>query len=411
MDLHNNIFYGYRGPDTVGADRDRQLENNLTKALVNTLSLGGEAVWRPFLGALGLTDAASAKFLLQRRDLPSGSAVKKRYRMLLAISKKESSWVPDMGAGTAETYESVPDAWVYGDKYAVLVESKVNDGDFSQEQMQAHFARLRSIELMPPEITRRTWGQIHGFFGSLLPLLTDASPEGLLVRQFMQFLEYSGMSEFTGFRPDHFHYFLLHEDEDARLWIREQMKYFAIRVQASLQEFSEFYETYDVGNLKGDDSYCWVAFGPGGEAYRRMTHQTLSLSADGLRVYVNTELKSATDRLKSVLRQSGAAFRAALQHLHAFEPFELILEERVQRQASLYDYTPKMRLHSSLLVEAAGDVAWDAFAQTAQLLLLPYLRIERLVRPPTLMGDPVNAIQRVVRILQHNDVVVKLLNE
>jgi len=49
MDLHHNLFYGYRGPSTDDRDRERQLENNLTKALVNTLRLGGEAVWRGFL--------------------------------------------------------------------------------------------------------------------------------------------------------------------------------------------------------------------------------------------------------------------------------------------------------------------------------------------------------------------------
>lgn len=409
MDLHHNIFYSYRGPDTVGVDRDRQLENNLTKALINTLSLGGEAVWRPFLGDLGLANATGAKFLLQRRDLPSGSAVTRPDRVLLGISKKRSAWVPDGSVG-ADAYEGVPDAWIYGDKFAVLVESKVNDGDFSQGQMQAHLARLRSIEPKPPEITLKTWGQLHGLFGNLLPRLTDVSSR-LLVRQFIEFLEYSGMSEFTGFRLDHFHYFLLHDDEDARRWIREQVEYFAIHVLASLRKLAPFYEAYDVGNLKATDSYCWVAFGPRGGAYRRVTHQTMSLTSDGLRVFVNTELKAATDRFKSVIKGSPAAFRAALQQLHAWEPFELVLEERVQRQASLYDYTPKMRLHSSLLVEATGDVAWEAFAQTAQLLPLPYLRIERLVPPPTLMPDPVKAVRHVVEILQHNDAVVQLLNE
>jgi hypothetical protein len=41
MDLHHNLFYTYRGP-TIDADRDPQLENNLTKALINTLRLGAE---------------------------------------------------------------------------------------------------------------------------------------------------------------------------------------------------------------------------------------------------------------------------------------------------------------------------------------------------------------------------------
>ena len=412
MDLHRNLFYSYRGPNTDIADRDRQLENNVTKALINTLDLGGMGVCGPFLAWLGLTDAPNVKFLLQRHNLPSTTAAAKPERVLLGISKRELDWAD---AGVNRTSESVPDAWVYGDGFAVLVESKVNDAAFSQGQIQAHLARLQSIEHAPTKIVPKTWGQVHGFFERLLPRLTDAPWPKLLVEQLIEFLEYSGMTEFTGFRLDHFHYFLLHDDDDARRWILDQANYFATQVQARLHEFAPFYEACDIGNLKRTDAYCWVAFGPRGDAYRRVTHQTVSLSADGLRVFVNVELKAATDRLKSVLKQSGAAFRAALQQLHVFEPFELALEERVQRQASLYDYTRKMRLHSSMLDEAAGDVAWKAFAQTVERLPLPYLRIERLVPAQKLIElsrcNPPQVVQHVVEILQRNHAVVSLLNE
>jgi hypothetical protein len=143
-----------------------------------------------------------------------------------------------------------------------------------------------------------------------------------------------------------------------------------------------------------------------------VTHQTASLGSDGLRVFVNTELKSATDRLKNVLMRSEPEFREALQHLHEFDPFELVLEERIQRQAALYDYTSKMRLHSSMLVEATGDVAWRAFTQTVNRLPLPYLRIERLVPAAKLieLSTCDKAVQHVEEILKQNHPVVGLLN-
>lgn len=412
VDLHHNLFYSYRGPNAEGADYDRQLENNLTKALINTLRLGGEDVWRPFLAKLGVADAHAAAFLLQRRDLPSGGAANKRRRVLLGISKYESAWSPD--EHIEDAYESVPDAWVYGDGFAVLVESKVNEGDFAPGQMQAHLARLRSSELTPPRSALMTWGQIHGFFGGLLPNLNDAASR-LLVAQFIQFLEYSGMSGFTGFRREHFDYFLLHEDDDARRWVREQMKGLATQVEAILLQFSPFYAEYDIGVLKLADTHCWVAFGPRDGAYSQVTHQSMSLASNGIRVYVNTELVSAAKRLKKVLRESADALRAALLAQHVLEPFELVVEERIRRQASLYDYFPKMRLYSSALAaEATGNVAWHAFSQMVQDLPLPYLRIERLVPARQLIElsklDPLAAVQHVADILKHNHVVVNLLN-
>jgi hypothetical protein len=119
VDLHHNLFYSYRGPTADNADRDRQIENNLTKALINTLSLGGESVWQLFLSDLGLPVARDARFLLQRRDLPSGSACQKRNRVLLGISPVKSAWEPSPTSQAA--YVSVPDAWIYGDGFAVLV--------------------------------------------------------------------------------------------------------------------------------------------------------------------------------------------------------------------------------------------------------------------------------------------------
>jgi hypothetical protein len=413
MDLHHNLFYSYRGPVSDEADRDSQLENNVTKALINTLKLGGEAVWRPFLAKLGVTDVKGAQFLLQRRNLPSEPAARKSNRVLLGISKKESHWSP--GAGTEGRHGGVPDAWVYGDRFAILVESKVNDADFSPEQMERHYERLCSTEHRPPKVVLRTWREIHGFFHRLLPNLTDDSQ--LLVEQFIQFLEYSDMSGFTGFRREHLNYFVLHDDDEARRWIGEQVQDFAERVRSQLHKVDPFYKVYDRGNLKPTSSHCWVAFGPANPGYRKLTHQTISLGSNGLKVFVNTELKPAANRLKAVLKhsQSMEALRAALHVLHASEPFELVLEERILERPRVLKETLKMRLHSSLLAdEAVGDVAWKAFVETVHRLPLPYMHIDRRVPPKELLelseGDASAAVQHVVAILKTNHAIVKLLN-
>ncbi len=351
MDLHRNLFYGYRGPVADNADRDPQLENNVTKAFINTLALGGETVWRPFLAELGVADAKGAEFLLQRHNLPLGLAAHKSHRVLLGISKKKSHWSPGMDA--EGTNESVPDAWVYGNKFAILVESKVNNADFSRGQMSHHYELLCSSEHKPPKVILKTWLDICGVFRGLLPNLDGVAR--LLVEQFIQFLEYSDMSGFTGFRPEHFNYFVLPDDNDndARRWIRNQVRGFAEHVQRQLHKLDgNFYENYDVGNLKPSASSCWVAFGPAGDTYRKVTHQSLSLRANGLSVFVNTELKSATNRLKAVLRNSADTLRAALRKLHISMPFEIVLEEKKLLRPRVCEETLKMRLHSSLLTEA-----------------------------------------------------------
>ena len=414
VDLHHNLFYSYRGPIRNDSDRDPQLENNVTRALINTLNLGGEDVWCPFLLELGIpnvTNIKSVEFLLQRRNLPSGLATHKSHRILLGISEKESHWSP--GVSTQKMKNgSVPDAWVYGNGFAILVESKVGSADFSPKQMECHYDLLKSNENKPPEVNLITWREVHDIFCKLKSALTDTAL--LLVEQFIQFLEYNGMSGFTGFRPEHFNYFVLHDDNDARRWIRDQVRDFAKKVQLQLHKFDSFYEDYDIGNLKLSSSHCWAAFGPAKSRYRKLTHQSLSLGSNGLRVFVNTELKPATKQLKAVLKHSTGKLRAAMQKLDAFMPFELVLEEKVLIRPRICKETLKMRLHSSLLAdEESGNVAWLAFSETVRRLPLPYVHIDRFVSAKELVlpeCDLDQAVNAVVEIFKHNHSVVKLLN-
>ena len=59
------------------------------------------------------------------------------------------------------------------------------------------------------------------------------------------------MSGFTGFQCDHFDYFLLHNDNDARRWVRDQVVEFAIRVQTELHKCVDlFYDASHVGKLE-----------------------------------------------------------------------------------------------------------------------------------------------------------------
>jgi len=412
MDLHHNLYYSYRGLASSDVDRDRQLENNLTKALINTLSLGGEEVWQPFIRSLGVANPKDTMFLLQRRDLPSSPAASKKLRVLLGISRHQSHC--HMDESERDAYESVPDGWIYGNGFAILVECKVR-GDFTTGQMGAHIARLVVSGSPRPKAILKTWAEIHDFFYRLLPKLPNSSTQ-LLVSQFVQFLEYSGMSGFTGFRREHFEYFLLHDDEDSRLWVLDQINEVATLLLNTLRKFSTFYDGFEIGNLKRTDAYCWVAFGPKDREYRQKTHQTIAFGADGVRIFINAELQDATDRVKAVTAQSQGRLLKALLNLHRFEDYSLELDERLQKQASIYWYIPKLKLYSSTLAEATTrEVAWQPFCQLVDHFPLFELRIERLISPSVLLkhdnDSRAGGIQYIAEILKRNHAVVALLNQ
>ena len=299
-----------------------------------------------------------------------------------------------------------------GDGFAVLVESKVA-GDFIDAQMCSHLARLRASGDGPPTVILKTWRDVHRLFRRLRPRLSGIP--SLLVGQLAEYLEYSNLSGFIGFRREHFDYFLTHDDEEARQWVKSQVEDLAQRIQMRLVAFDGFYESWDMGTLRKSDSYCWLAFGPANGSYRKVTHQSVAMSSNGIRVFVNAELKPAVDRIKQVLKQRSDLVYAALLKLHETEPFSLVLEERIQKQASIYEYTPKMRLHSSLITDqSVGGPAWTAFIDTVMKLPLPYVRVERLVKPAALLGassgDEGAAIEMITDAMRQNHGVVQLLN-
>jgi len=177
-------------------------------------------------------------------------------------------------------------------------------------------------------------------------------------------------------------------------------------VLASLRAAEPFYGSFDVGNLPLAKSECWVAFGP--PEYKGVTHQTISLAADGLRIFVNTETKPAIDHLRDVLKRREPEARRALQTLHESSEFELILKECIQRGVRATDYAERVRLHSSLLLPEAGSTAWLVFVEAVATMRRPNLVIERLLPPKQLIGP--EPVQRVVDILRRNHAIVSLLN-
>lgn len=228
------------------------------------------------------------------------------------------------------------------------------------------------------------------------------------------FSENGDMSEFTGFKWEHFEYFILHNDALARRFVRDQITDFAACVQAVLRKSVDpFYKDFHIGKLDRSKSYCWVAFGPKPwKTCEGCAHQTMALGSDGLRMFVNVEGRSAAKKLKTAFEHHRDEFRAKLQDLHDKEPFELLLAEVFKGEMPMQlDSTPKLRLHSSLLTDDHG--AWTAFAETAQRLPLLYFAIDRPAVSPTeaIEISKSKVVQLVVKQFERNHDLVKFLNK
>ena len=380
-DFHRNVFYYYRGAQQSNKDRDSQLENNTTKALINTLDHCGDAVALRFLDWLGIKTAGQVEYELQKAT--TGDIGSKSQRLLLGIVPPAKQEDDPCAEGVAAESESIPDAWLYGDDYIVLIESKVR-GPLEAGQMRKHLHKLQAGTAQQPECKVRTWAEVHRFFKALpdeLKNVTDLNR--WLIGQFTQYLEWIGMAEFAGLEQGMFDYFATRPDgrnDDDRQWVYGTMQSFAARVLERVQSIdSSFYEDYHVGQLQLKGDYCWAAFGLRDKKFKPQAHQTMSLYEHRLDVFVNVELKPAVEKLKKKIRQDKQAFREIILRLPA--PFTVQLEEKRQKVASQFDYYIVARLYAVNRKDSTklGEDEFDYIENFLERTHLPYLSVRRSI--------------------------------
>ncbi|MGB7581696.1 MAG: hypothetical protein WBL85_04525 [Sedimentisphaerales bacterium] len=347
-DFHDNIFYYYRGPEQSQQKQiSRQLENNTTKALVNTLKHCESTVAIKFLKWLGITATGKVETELQKTTIGKERIYRASQRLLLGLKATDST---STKSKESISVNSCPDAWLYGKDFVVLIESKVGNDSFKSDQMQNHLDKLKVDALQEPRCEVRRWGQVRKFFVTILPELKDEKNK-FIVEQLTQYLRWIDMTEFTGFEENIFEFFVSSKkDEYYKKLVRDTMKCFAKRIldgPTGLHAFKpSFYEKDKdedkVGYYHPEYNHFWVAFGP--TNFKKIAHQTISLSDFGLEVFVNVERKSAVDMLKEKTRSDKKTFAKIVADLP--EPFSVRIEERKNKQASLHDYYPIVTLEA-----------------------------------------------------------------
>lgn len=382
-DFHRNIYSYFRGGSETEKDCVRQLENNTTKALVNTLEHCSPYVVAKFLQTLGITTTSKVHLVQQKAALDEGTVRRKKHRILLAIvgTDKETNEAICDQLSTSPVGDSCPDAWVYGDDFVVLIESKTGDSKLVRTQMASHWQKLRP---KPHQTKVITWAEIHTFFRSLANDTIDTKSEWL-VEQFTQYLEWTGMTEFVGFSESMFEFFVRSDrDPDMKRSVRGAIEGLGDRVlrgKDGLKKFNKFYTAKHVGNLSKDSDHYWVAFGPEKD-FRTWAHQTISLYEQKLDVFVNVELLPAIKKLRKKVKSNG--FRDVMCSLPA--PFTVHIEERRKtKQPRVFDYYPVADVVTGVYRRrryGLNDTQSPGFEYIEKLLFdieYPYLSVRRSI--------------------------------
>ncbi|MCE5251230.1 hypothetical protein LLG96_13520 [bacterium] len=427
-DFHHNIFYYYRGARQEDSEFERQLEDNTTKALINVLEHCSQTVLQKFLEWLGIVAIGKTNFELQRKTIGDAKIKGKSKKLLLGLVPEQSAKQPTSenisdrednrkdikeGIKNDSREDSRPDAWIYGDNYVILIESKVV-GNLDPVQMRFHRQKLQIDPNLQDHDDVRKWAEVHRFFAGILPELSDKNK--WLVTQFIQYLEDISMAEFTGFKPEVFDYFIAHDDEEIRKWVRDTMQGFGEVLQPELYKLDHFYDGYDLGRLELKHNHSWIAFGPKDQEYKQRAHLSIAIHLAGLEVFLNVELKSATDKLKEKVCNNKDEFRKLLSDLQLDDPLWIQIEERKKIQAMVYDYRLISKIEvSSLRHSEIGSSSYEYLETLIDRLQYPYFSIRKLIDREEVCklsrkDQGISLVNEVVRICEKFHSIVKFIN-
>jgi hypothetical protein len=378
-DHHRNIFCYYKGAAQDEKDREQQLEDNTTKALINTLDYCSPSVAMKFLKWLDIRTPGSPEYVLQKTTIGTDKIRRKAQRLLVAIvgaGNKANEYVCAQLPAPVEK-ESRPDAWIYGDDYAVLLESKIGQSTLTLDQMASHWEKLKPTG--PTRIV--TWAQVHKLFVKLM--YEEKDPQSWwLLKQLTEYLEWTGMTEFVGFCEEMFEFFVQGEkDPDTKQWVRATVEALADKVldgDRGLKQFNSFYGSKHVGNLGKEADHYWVAFGPNNfSEFKKLAHQTISLYEESLDVFVNVELLPAMNRLRRRIESSDAPFRNLVCQLPP--PFTVRIEDRKPTSRPMkFDYYTIAEVESYGLQDRQSP-GFDYILKLINETRYPYLSVRRRI--------------------------------
>ena len=242
---HRNCFYYFRGPGSKAHDTDvdKQLEDNCTKALINTLEHGGPELTRSFVASfVGVNlDESIDRFRYFLQSGPDDPATRK---VLLGIAELDeidpASWSQDE-APAGSRVDATIDA---PGQLSVLVEAKVVprlDG----AQLLRHAKRWgltipsappKDDDPLPANWVLVKWSDLHRWALSEAEK-TSTQPGEFLLGQLREFLELAGLAATWRLEPEHFNFFRLpasERDPLVKLEIRKRLESLWAAVEAEL---------------------------------------------------------------------------------------------------------------------------------------------------------------------------------
>ena len=236
-DPYQNIYYYYRGPrargsTNTGRSYDIQLENNTTKALINTLKHCRPEICKDFLTEMLKIPIENIdfKYLLQTQTIGEQKIKTRITRILWVICSKAKcpkEIILPKKRNSHSSATSLPDAWIWNKNVVVLIESKTQS-PVDVDQLMKH----KELLILDSVLIISHWEEIHNYLIKLLKSNKSIlDKDRFLLHHFSKYLELVSLSSFNGWNDEDFDFFHLYERDNVETErMRTKMKLFSSEI-------------------------------------------------------------------------------------------------------------------------------------------------------------------------------------
>jgi hypothetical protein len=211
MSIYQNIFHYYRG-QTKNKDEGAsilQIENNVTKALLNLLQHSSRRLTENLLEYLGIPFCKGKAY--EYRYQVNG-LLDKITKVAIVLGISESN---EIKRGKIKTY-NIPDGAIVSEEVSLLIENKIGyNSHLMKEQLEGHKRNFAPGQVVVEEPLIIMWSDIRKFF--LLQQDSFEKPEDnltlFLLNQFEEFCTINGLGDRQKSKE---YFFLRFEKEKAR---------------------------------------------------------------------------------------------------------------------------------------------------------------------------------------------------
>jgi len=316
---YKNIFNYYRGQNFSKGDFDehynKQIEDNTTKAFINTLEYLSVATQKEVLKKLGIVTERIKSFDLQ----PSF----KYSRPDAVIRTHERDYFIESKVGSELIIEQLKNHLLYigNEALLIVITNNAKDADkINKEGLNHKFF---------------TWNDIWLKFNTVK---TENKTDSFIINQFLNYLEDNNMCEFNGFKQKDFDAFLFIEDdykEEARKNVKLRFSSFIDKMKIALKEESVYADIYSkvMKAVRKDTTYVWGNFVKEGKDNIDIAHFWINISANGIDIGIQNEGANSTKQFINKLSKDAEGFTSICKKL---DNYKLDLKERYQIQVQNY---------------------------------------------------------------------------